>query len=59
MQQHYFQLPLLPTTTIGSFPQTTEIRKARAAFRKGELFHLDYLEAMRAEIQHVIGNRKK
>jgi 5-methyltetrahydropteroyltriglutamate--homocysteine methyltransferase len=59
LQQHYFQLPLLPTTTIGSFPQTTEIRKARAAFRKGKLSHLDYLEAMRAEIQHVIRQQEE
>lgn len=54
LQQQYFQLPILPTTTIGSFPQTAEIRKARAAFKKGELSHLDYLSAMRTEIQNVI-----
>ncbi|WP_430232015.1 hypothetical protein [Nitrosomonas communis] len=34
LQQHYFQLPLLPTTTIGSFPQTTEIRKAELLSEK-------------------------
>ncbi len=59
LQQQYFQLPLLPTTTIGSFPQTTEIRKTRAAFRKGELNHVDYLEAMRAEIQNVIQQQEE
>jgi 5-methyltetrahydropteroyltriglutamate--homocysteine methyltransferase len=36
-QQEHMPLPLLPTTTIGSFPQTEEVRKARAAFRAGRL----------------------
>ncbi|KAB7708674.1 5-methyltetrahydropteroyltriglutamate--homocysteine S-methyltransferase [Bacillus aerolatus] len=35
-QQDAFSLPLLPTTTIGSFPQTTEVRQARQKWRKGE-----------------------
>src|SRR5699024_7528709 len=43
-------LPTIPTTTIGSFPQTTELRKARAAHRKGELSDTDYEAAMKAEI---------
>lgn len=59
LQQQHFQLPMLPTTTIGSFPQTTEIRKARAAFRKGELNHLSYLEAMRTEIHNVIQQQEE
>lgn len=59
LQRQYFQLPLLPTTTIGSFPQTTEIRQARAAFRKGKLSHLSYLEAMRVEIQDVIRKQEE
>ncbi|MGF1626016.1 MAG: 5-methyltetrahydropteroyltriglutamate--homocysteine S-methyltransferase [Alphaproteobacteria bacterium] len=37
-----FQLPILPTTTIGSFPQTADVRKARAAHRRGELSTADY-----------------
>lgn len=53
-QQQRFKLPLLPTTTIGSFPQTSTIRQTRAAFRKGDISHLDYLAAMRAEIKDVI-----
>ena len=53
-QRSRFNLPLFPTTTIGSFPQTLEIRKARAAFRRGEIGHLQYLETMRAEIKMVI-----
>ncbi|MFC7879902.1 5-methyltetrahydropteroyltriglutamate--homocysteine S-methyltransferase [Isoptericola sp. NPDC057391] len=47
-------LPPLPTTTIGSFPQTPEIRKARAAWTKGELPDADYSAAMRAEIERVV-----
>jgi len=53
-QRAWLQLPLLPTTTIGSFPQTAEIRAARAAFKKGELAAADYETAMRAEIAEVI-----
>ncbi|WP_269531742.1 5-methyltetrahydropteroyltriglutamate--homocysteine S-methyltransferase [Chitinimonas sp. BJYL2] len=44
------QLPLLPTTTIGSFPQTDAIRKQRAAHKRGELGTADYEAAMRSEI---------
>lgn len=47
-------LPPLPTTTIGSFPQTGEIRKARAAFGKGELTEAQYDEEMKAEIRRVV-----
>ena len=47
-------LPPLPTTTIGSFPQTTEIRKARAAKARGELSDADYQARMREEIASVI-----
>jgi 5-methyltetrahydropteroyltriglutamate--homocysteine methyltransferase len=47
-------LPPLPTTTIGSFPQTGEVRKARAALRRGELEEAAYRERMRAEIAGVI-----
>lgn len=53
-QQAKLKLPLLPTTTIGSFPQTTEIRQARAAFKKGELSLADYEAAMKKEIAHVV-----
>ena len=58
-QRARFRLPLLPTTTIGSFPQTPAIRAARAAFKRGELGHLAYLEAMRAEIADAIGRQEK
>ncbi|QOJ08568.1 5-methyltetrahydropteroyltriglutamate--homocysteine S-methyltransferase [Nitrosomonas sp. H1_AOB3] len=59
LQQQRFNLPLLPTTTIGSFPQTGTIRQARAAFRKNELSHLEYLSAMRAEIREMIRKQEE
>lgn len=49
-QHRRLHLPALPTTTIGSFPQTAEIRAARAAWRRGELRHTDYLQRMREQI---------
>ena len=53
-QAERLHLPPLPTTTIGSFPQTTEIRKARAANARGELSDADYEARMREEIASVI-----
>ncbi len=53
-QANRFHLPELATTTIGSFPQTPEIRKARAAWAKGELSDADYEAAMKAEIANVV-----
>ncbi|GAA2537571.1 5-methyltetrahydropteroyltriglutamate--homocysteine S-methyltransferase [Microbacterium mitrae] len=47
-------LPVLPTTTIGSFPQTGEIRKARAAHARGEIDDAAYDEFLKAEISRVI-----
>ncbi|QEO13290.1 5-methyltetrahydropteroyltriglutamate--homocysteine S-methyltransferase [Agromyces intestinalis] len=47
-------LPELPTTTIGSFPQTSEIRRARAHLAGGELDDDGYRAAMRGEIERVI-----
>ena len=53
-QEARFHLPELATTTIGSFPQTPEIRKARAAWAKGDLDDAGYEDAMKAEIASVI-----
>ncbi|WP_410616607.1 5-methyltetrahydropteroyltriglutamate--homocysteine S-methyltransferase [Amycolatopsis sp. lyj-109] len=53
-QQAALGLPLLPTTTIGSFPQTADVRKARAAHRAGRLDDAGYEAAMRAEIERVV-----
>jgi 5-methyltetrahydropteroyltriglutamate--homocysteine methyltransferase len=53
-QQQQLNLPDLTTTTIGSFPQTAELREARAALRAGTLDQAGYGERMHAEVEHVI-----
>jgi 5-methyltetrahydropteroyltriglutamate--homocysteine methyltransferase len=58
LQQARWRLPAYPTTTIGSFPQTPEIRTARAAHRRGELDDEAYAAAMRAAIAHVIARQE-
>ncbi|QDQ27073.1 5-methyltetrahydropteroyltriglutamate--homocysteine S-methyltransferase [Chitinimonas arctica] len=58
LQRERLQLPLLPTTTIGSFPQTTAIRAQRAAFKRGELSERDYREAMQAEIAQAVAKQE-
>jgi 5-methyltetrahydropteroyltriglutamate--homocysteine methyltransferase len=47
-------LPLFPTTTIGSYPQTAEIRQARAELRQGEIDEAEYQRRMRSEVERVI-----
>lgn len=54
VQRAALDLPHYPTTSIGSFPQTSEIRKARSAFKKGEIGEAEYEEAMKQEIQTVV-----
>ncbi len=54
IQREALGLPTLPTTTIGSFPQTAEIRKARADHRAGQLSDAAYVDALRKEIKNVI-----
>ena len=49
-----FGLPLLPTTTIGSFPQTAEIRANRAAFRKGEISESQYEQFNKKQIADCV-----
>ncbi|PUA19934.1 5-methyltetrahydropteroyltriglutamate--homocysteine S-methyltransferase [Glaciimonas sp. PCH181] len=58
-QQKKLNLPLFPTTTIGSFPQTAEIRQSRAAYKRGEIGHLDYLDQMRSEIRLVVQKQEE
>jgi 5-methyltetrahydropteroyltriglutamate--homocysteine methyltransferase len=53
-QDKRLHLPPLPTTTIGSFPQTVEIRKARAALVAGEIDEAEYTRRMKQEIADVI-----
>jgi len=53
-QRSALGLPLLPTTTIGSFPQTASIRHARGAYKRNELGALEYLQRLRGEIEMAI-----
>ncbi len=53
-QLRHLDLPLFPTTTIGSFPQTQDIRAARRAFKNGELGRDAYEARMREEIVHAV-----
>ncbi|GAA1855299.1 5-methyltetrahydropteroyltriglutamate--homocysteine S-methyltransferase [Pseudonocardia ailaonensis] len=53
-QDAALNLPLIPTTTIGSFPQTAEIRRDRAALRAGTIDDAEYASRMRAEIERVV-----
>jgi len=59
LQQKKLQLPAYPTTTIGSFPQTREIRQARLKFRKGELDSQTYKAQMEGEIERCIREQEK
>ena len=59
LQRSKFKLPLFPTTTIGSFPQTADIRQARKAFRTGELSAELYQEQMKNEISHCVREQEK
>lgn len=54
LQQARFRLPLLPTTTIGSFPQTHEVREARARHKSGKLSEADYEAFLRAETEKCV-----
>lgn len=53
-QRRALKLPLFPTTTIGSFPQTDSIRAARRAFKTGELSLADYEARMQDEIAYAV-----
>jgi len=53
-KQAGLRLPILPTTTIGSFPQTPEVRRARASYRSGKIAHTEYDALLRAEIEGAI-----
>ncbi|MCL7941950.1 5-methyltetrahydropteroyltriglutamate--homocysteine S-methyltransferase [Halomonas sp. ATCH28] len=57
-QQRHLALPLFPTTTIGSFPQTAEIRADRRAFKAGELSCEAYEARMREEIARVVARQE-
>jgi 5-methyltetrahydropteroyltriglutamate--homocysteine methyltransferase len=54
VQAKRLSLPKFPTTTIGSFPQTADVRQARSAFTKGTLSHADYNAFLRKETEATI-----
>jgi 5-methyltetrahydropteroyltriglutamate--homocysteine methyltransferase len=58
-QQQRFRLPLLPTTSIGSFPQTPAIRGLRSRWRKGELTESAYIEQLQAVTRDSITRQLK
>lgn len=53
-QQQALNLPLFPTTTIGSFPQTPEVRSWRAKFKKGDLTQAEYDKLIEEETEETI-----
>ncbi len=59
MQHSIFKLPLLPTTTIGSFPQTTELRNLRRDFKKGIIDTETYKDGIKAYIRDCIALQEK
>lgn len=58
LQRARLQLPDFPTTTIGSFPQTPEIRQTRGRYRRGELSEPQYVERMQSEIADCIARQE-
>lgn len=53
-QQEVLKLPPLPTTTLGSYPQTADIRAARAAYKSGRMDRKSYEAFLKQEIEHVV-----
>ena len=58
VQQEKWNLPSYPTTTIGSFPQTRDIRRCRMKFRQGELSKGGYIDVMQEEIRATIARQE-
>ncbi len=58
LQQERLDLPLLPTTTIGSFPQTGEVRAARRKFERGDLDGAGYETFIKGQIRDVIAHQE-
>lgn len=53
-QQKKLNLPLLPTTTIGSFPQTMDLRRVRREYKAKKISEYDYVDAIKEEINKVV-----
>ncbi len=54
LQRQRLKLPMFPTTTIGSFPQTEEVRRMRNAFKNGRISAEEYASFIREQIRHVV-----
>ncbi len=54
LQKKELKLPVFPTTTIGSFPQTGDVRKLRKTLHDGEISHQEYVDRIRAKIRDLI-----
>ncbi len=59
IQEKRLKLPLFPTTTIGSYPQTVEIRKTRLEYKKGELSEARYNETMQGHISEIVKHQEE
>ncbi|MFG6149216.1 5-methyltetrahydropteroyltriglutamate--homocysteine S-methyltransferase [Halobacillus sp. B23F22_1] len=59
IHQNFFNLPLLPTTTIGSLPQTTEIRQGRLKWRRGDWTDTDYQSFIEANMREWIARQEE
>ncbi|MCD8390658.1 MAG: 5-methyltetrahydropteroyltriglutamate--homocysteine S-methyltransferase [Firmicutes bacterium] len=54
IQKDAFKLPLFPTTTIGSFPQTADVRENRRKFKKGEITEQEYVDFNKKKIEECV-----
>lgn len=59
IQHEKFKLPTFPTTTIGSFPQTNEIRFVRSEYKKGNINESSYIAKMKTEISLVVKEQER
>ena len=59
LQRARLNLPAFPTTTIGSFPQTTSIRLARQSYKQGKLSLSEYTDAMHSEIRNAVQTQER
>ncbi|MGE4291101.1 MAG: 5-methyltetrahydropteroyltriglutamate--homocysteine S-methyltransferase [Desulfovibrio sp.] len=59
LQRERLRLPLLPTTTIGSFPQTAELRRLRQEYKRGDLPCAEYEEHMREAIRGCVRTQER
>ncbi len=57
-QQKWLKLPAFPTTTIGSFPQTAEIRKTRSEYKQGNISRQQYVNVMQEHIQYCVDKQE-